>query len=72
MSVKTKSIRGMRDVLPDETPIWQWLENKLRRLTFRYGYHEMRLPLLEPVALFERSVGQATDIIAKEMYNLIA
>ena len=69
MSVKTKAIRGMRDVLPEETPIWQWLESKLRRLTFRYGYHEMRLPLLEPVSLFERSVGQATDIIAKEMYN---
>ncbi|MBT0717612.1 histidine--tRNA ligase [Rosenbergiella epipactidis] len=69
MSIKTKAVRGMRDVLPEETPIWQWLESKLRRLTFRYGYHEIRLPLLEPVALFERSVGQATDIIAKEMYN---
>ncbi|QGX90428.1 histidine--tRNA ligase [Tatumella sp. TA1] len=69
MSTKTKAIRGMRDVLPDETPIWQWLENKLRRLTFRYGYNEMRLPLLEPVSLFERSIGEATDIIAKEMYN---
>ena len=69
MSTKIKAIRGMHDVLPDQTPMWQWLEKKLRRLTSQYGYHEMRLPLLEPVALFERSVGQATDIVAKEMYN---
>lgn len=69
MSAKLKAIRGMRDVLPAETPIWQWLENKFRRLTYRYGYQEIRLPLLEPVALFERAVGEATDIVAKEMYN---
>ncbi|HGD3512607.1 TPA: histidine--tRNA ligase [Klebsiella aerogenes] len=69
MSAKLKATRGMRDVLPAETPIWQWLENKFRRLTYRYGYQEIRLPLLEPVALFERAVGEATDIVAKEMYN---
>ncbi len=43
-----KSIRGMHDVLPDETPHWQWLENKFRQMVHRYGYQEMRLPLLEP------------------------
>lgn len=69
MSAKLKAIRGMRDVLPEETPLWQWLESKYRRLTFRYGYQEVRLPLLEPVALFERAVGDATDIVSKEMYN---
>lgn len=64
-----KSIRGMHDVLPDETPHWQWLENKFRQMVHRYGYQEMRLPLLEPVSLFERAVGASTDIVSKEMYN---
>lgn len=68
---KIQAIRGMRDVLPDETPMWQWLESKFRHLAFRYGYQEMRLPLLEPVALFERAVGESTDIVAKEMYNFL-
>lgn len=71
MNMKLKSIRGMKDVLPEETPIWQWLESKFRHMVFRYGYQEVRLPLLEPVALFERAVGEATDIVAKEMYNFI-
>ncbi len=66
---KIQSIRGMKDILPDETPIWQWLESKVRNITYRYGYQEMRLPILEPVALFERAVGESTDIVSKEMYN---
>lgn len=66
---KIHAIRGMRDVLPDETPMWQWLESKFRHMAFRYGYQEMRLPLLEPVTLFERAVGESTDIVSKEMYN---
>lgn len=69
--MELRSIRGMKDVLPDETPIWQWLETKFRRLAFRYGYQEMRLPLLEPLALFERAVGESTDIVSKEMYNFL-
>ncbi|WP_075181838.1 histidine--tRNA ligase [Pantoea sp. 1.19] len=69
MSNRFKAIRGMADVLPEQTPMWQWLEGHFRRLTFRYGYQEMRLPLLEPVALFQRAVGEATDIVAKEMYD---
>lgn len=69
--IKLRAIRGMRDVLPDETPMWQWLESKFRHMAFRYGYQEMRLPLLEPVALFERAVGEATDIVSKEMYNFL-
>ncbi|NNN45568.1 MULTISPECIES: histidine--tRNA ligase [unclassified Vibrio] len=64
-----QSIRGMKDILPDETPIWQWLENIIRKATHRYGYQEIRLPILEPVALFQRAVGEATDIVSKEMYN---
>ncbi|OON39337.1 histidine--tRNA ligase [Izhakiella australiensis] len=68
---KLQSIRGMRDVLPDETPMWQWLESKFRHIAYRYGYQEMRLPLLEPVSLFERAVGETTDIVSKEMYNFL-
>lgn len=68
---KIQAIRGMRDVLPDETPMWQWLERKFHHMAFRYGYQEMRLPLLEPVSLFERAVGESTDIVSKEMYNFI-
>ncbi len=67
--MKIQSIRGMRDILPEETPLWQWLESKVRAITYRYGYQEVRLPLLEPVALFERAVGESTDIVSKEMYN---
>ncbi|WP_297207159.1 histidine--tRNA ligase [uncultured Pluralibacter sp.] len=69
MNTKIQAIRGMRDVLPEETPTWQWLESKFRHMAFRYGYQEMRLPLLEPVELFQRAVGEATDIVSKEMYN---
>jgi len=68
---KRQAIRGMRDVLPDETPLWQWLESKFRHMAFRYGYQEVRLPLLEPVSLFERAVGESTDIVSKEMYNFL-
>lgn len=68
---KIQAIRGMRDVLPDETPMWQWIERKFHHMAFRYGYQEMRLPLLEPVSLFERAVGESTDIVSKEMYNFI-
>ncbi|CAH0532736.1 Histidine--tRNA ligase [Vibrio stylophorae] len=68
---KIQSIRGMKDVLPEETPLWQWLETVVRRMTHRYGYQEIRLPLLEPVALFERAVGESTDIVSKEMYNFL-
>ncbi|QHA89881.1 histidine--tRNA ligase [Serratia rhizosphaerae] len=67
--MKIQSIRGMRDILPEETPLWQWLESKVRDITYRYGYQEVRLPILEPVALFERAVGESTDIVSKEMYN---
>lgn len=66
---KIQSIRGMRSILPEETPIWQWLENKVRTVAHRYGYQEVRLPILEPVSLFERAVGESTDIVSKEMYN---
>ncbi|SPZ37578.1 Histidine--tRNA ligase [Plesiomonas shigelloides] len=64
-----QSIRGMKDILPSETPQWQWVEATLRTIMRRYSYQEIRLPILEPIELFQRAVGAATDIVAKEMYD---
>lgn len=64
-----QSIRGMNDVLPTETPAWQYLEETLFRIIQSYGYQEIRFPLLENTALFKRAIGEVTDIIEKEMYT---
>lgn len=66
---KIQAIRGMNDVLPDETPLWQWLETIIRRQVSRYGYREIRFPVLEQTQLFTRSIGAVTDIVEKEMYS---
>ncbi len=66
---KIQSIRGMNDLLPDETPIWQYIEGQLRELLTRYGYSEIRFPILEQTELFKRSIGEVTDIVEKEMYT---
>ncbi len=62
-------VRGMNDVLPDETPVWQRLERIARETLAEYGYREVRLPLLERTELFRRSIGELTDIVEKEMYS---
>ena len=59
----------MRDLLPDQTPLWQWLEREIGRVIGAYGYQEIRLPLLEATELFKRSIGEVTDIVEKEMYS---
>ncbi len=64
-----KSIRGMHDILPESIHVWQYLEDRLRRLLARYGYAEIRMPLLESTELFARSIGDVTDIVEKEMYT---
>ncbi len=64
-----KAIRGMRDILPPETSRWQWVESVAREVFDLYGYQEIRLPLLERTELFARSIGEETDIVAKEMYT---
>jgi histidyl-tRNA synthetase len=64
-----QTVRGMHDILPAETAAWQNLEESLRVLMHAYGYQEIRLPLLEKTELFERSIGEVTDIVAKEMYT---
>jgi histidyl-tRNA synthetase len=64
-----KAIRGMRDILPPETVRWQWVERTAREVFELYGYRELRLPLIERTELFARSIGEETDIVAKEMYT---
>ena len=69
MSQPIQSVRGMNDVLPDEAPLWQHFEKAVRVWLRRYGYREIRMPLLEKTELFVRSIGEVTDIVEKEMYT---
>ncbi|MCW8929027.1 MAG: histidine--tRNA ligase [Gammaproteobacteria bacterium] len=69
MAEKIQSIRGMNDILPDESPAWQFIEEKLRQLMQSYDYDEIRFPIVEKTALFKRSIGEVTDIVEKEMYT---
>ncbi|MEZ5447139.1 MAG: histidine--tRNA ligase [Gammaproteobacteria bacterium] len=69
MAAPLQSVRGMNDVLPSETPLWQWVEHGIREVLESYGYSEIRLPIVEPTVLFERGIGDATDIVEKEMYT---
>lgn len=64
-----KAVRGMKDLLPPETGLWQWIETVARQVLAAYGYQEVRLPLLERTELFARSIGANTDIVEKEMYT---
>ncbi len=69
MSKVIQSIRGMHDILPDQSPVWNYLEGTLRELFIQYGYKELRTPVLESTKLFSRSIGEVTDIVEKEMYT---
>ncbi|GAB5450401.1 MAG: histidine--tRNA ligase [Halioglobus sp.] len=64
-----RAIRGMSDILPEETPYWRFLEQTVSSVLTAYGYSEIRLPILEKTALFSRSIGEVTDIVEKEMYS---
>ncbi|MDX1502131.1 MAG: histidine--tRNA ligase [Thermoanaerobaculia bacterium] len=64
-----RSVKGTRDLLPPETAVWQWVEATARRVFAGYGYGEVRTPALEPTELFVRGVGEATDIVGKQMYT---
>ena len=66
---KIQAIRGMNDVLPNQSPHWQYLEQHIRQLMETYAYQEIRFPVLEQTQLFKRSIGDATDIVEKEMYT---
>lgn len=70
MLVKSiQAIRGMNDLLPEVTPYWQHLEKACADLASCYGYQEIRLPVVEHTGLFKRTIGEATDIVEKEMYT---
>nr|WP_283105677.1 histidine--tRNA ligase [Shewanella kaireitica] len=64
-----QAIRGMNDILPTQSPIWQKLETVLRETVSAYGYSEIRTPIVESTDLFKRSIGEVTDIVEKEMYT---
>ncbi len=69
MSKGIQAVRGMKDMLPEETMCWQHVETVMRDLMASYGYQEIRMPLLEKTELFKRSIGEVTDIVEKEMYT---
>ena len=66
---KLRAVKGMNDLLPEELGRWRRLESIFRETAERYGFGEIRTPLLEPTELFVRSIGEATDIVEKEMYT---
>ncbi|MBS0350913.1 MAG: histidine--tRNA ligase [Proteobacteria bacterium] len=64
-----QAVRGMNDILPDQIPGWHFVEAKCREICACYGYQEIRTPIIEQTALFARGIGDATDIVEKEMYT---
>jgi histidyl-tRNA synthetase len=68
VSAKIQAIRGMEDVLPEASALWERLEEACRTVLRQYGYRNMRTPIVEPTALFVRGLGEVTDIVEKEMY----
>ena len=69
--MKIKAINGVKDILPDEIVFWQKIEKTARDIFRRFGIYEIRLPILEKTELFARSIGEATDIVEKEMYTFV-
>ena len=67
--MKIQSIRGMNDLLPEQSATWQYLERAVADVLGRYSYREIRFPILEQTELFKRAVGEVTDIVEKEMYS---
>src|SRR5947208_12852643 len=71
MSDPIRAVRGMNDILPDEAERWETLEELLRDWLRSYGYRNVRTPILEHTALFRRAIGEATDIVEREMYSFV-
>lgn len=67
--MRIQSIRGFNDVTPEESGVWQYLQDQARAVVECYGYREIRLPVLERTELFKRAVGEVTDVVEKEMYS---
>jgi histidyl-tRNA synthetase len=68
MTAKVQGIRGMEDVLPEASPLWEKLEAACQAVFRQYGYRNVRTPIVEPTALFVRGLGEVTDIVEREMY----
>ncbi len=66
-----QSIKGMKDLLPADTAVWQEVERRIRETFARHGYEEMRTPMLEPAELFIKGSGETSDVVGKEMYTLV-
>ncbi len=66
---KLQSVRGMQDVLPGDSARWRWVEDRVADVLDRFGYRQIRMPLLEDTRLFARGVGETSDIVEKEMYT---
>lgn len=64
-----QAVRGMNDVLPADSALWQYFERTVSDLLTGYGYQQVRMPIVEPTELFKRSIGEVTDIVEKEMYT---
>ena len=64
-----KALKGFKDILPDEVSTWQWIEATARDIFHRFGFEEIKVPIVEKTELFARSIGEATDIVEKEMYT---
>ncbi|MGB8436231.1 MAG: histidine--tRNA ligase [Burkholderiales bacterium] len=71
MTQTLQAVRGMNDVLPDQAELWERFEETVRDWLAAYGYRNIRTPLLEHTALFRRAIGEATDIVEKEMYSFV-
>ncbi|MBV8308321.1 MAG: ATP phosphoribosyltransferase regulatory subunit, partial [Gammaproteobacteria bacterium] len=71
MGEQIQPVRGMNDVLPEAIGAWQYFECRTRELLGAYGYEEIRVPLLEHTELFQRAIGEHTDVVGKEMYTFI-
>lgn len=71
MSQLIQAVRGMNDILPPETSLWQHAENTMRRILQGHAYQEIRFPIVEKTELFKRSIGEVTDIVEKEMYTFL-
>lgn len=69
MAKTIQAIRGMNDLSPTDSPLWQWIEEQVRETLASYGYAEIRSPILESTNLFARGVGEETDIVSKEMFT---
>lgn len=69
--MKIKALKGFKDIVPGEVELWQYLERVAREVFDRFHFREIRLPILEETELFARSIGEATDIVEKEMYTFV-